>query len=364
MRRYRRELELVAVLAAWLSAGCLAAPPRVAHEVGDGLVRGSSVEETEEVAGMLVRLRPGLLDLVPDSALDGVEVWVQEEPHLYHFPQTAAYDAEGLYAPAHGRILLSRRAEDVERVLAHELTHAALGPSWASLPGTLEEGLCDCVAARLVAGGAARLRAGRLSSAALACGGIELELDVQPRSFGHGLPLGWSARISLTSEEPPPDAHLAVFQVAAGLSSTRIGSSAKRSYYGLSFLLVERVVERRGMDGLHDLCLAAREQGHGRVPKAWLLRAAELDDEAETWRRAAVQAMGEAELAELVRMYPDFVADALADHLRRLGLEGSPAEQLEAVDAELGLAGSEARLRVTDLGFLRAAVVERLARPD
>lgn len=356
-----RVLEPLAHLLPLGCAACLASPPDAYYDGGSGVVRAASVEEAHEVASMLGRLRPALLDMLPGGKLADVEVWVQEEPHLYNCRIEANYDAEGLYAPAQERIFLDRQAEDRERVLAHELCHAALSGHWARLPGTLEEGLCDAVAARLVPEGAARLRAGRLSSAALACGGLQLQLEVREREPSCGARLGWSARISLTSEEPSPEAHLDVFRVSAGLSSTHIKASVKRGYYGLSFLVIERILQRHDLEGLHRLCRAAAAEGHASVPQRWLQEAAELDDDPLTWRAAAAAAMDSEELAELVRMYPGFVADALTRYVTRGESDLTPRQRLDSIDAELRLLEGDASVRVTDLGFMRTAVLERIA---
>jgi hypothetical protein len=147
-------------LAALLAAGCLASPPREVL-AGDGWrVRADSAQEAREVGVLLEGPRPRLLAALPDSSLPpSLEVWMQDRPHLYALPIASTNEAEGLWAEDRSRILIARGADDIERTLAHEMTHAALGPSWRTLPGSLEEGLCDAVAARLCPGGSARLRA-------------------------------------------------------------------------------------------------------------------------------------------------------------------------------------------------------------
>ena len=110
-----------------------------------------------------------------------------------------------------------------------------------------------------------------------------------------------------------------VFRLAAGLSSTRLESGAKRGFYGLAYLAVSRIVDRDGYSGLQALCLEATEQGLSRVPSSWILDAADLDAEAASWRRAAADAMGEAELLELVRMYPSFISDSIEGYLSSTG---------------------------------------------
>jgi hypothetical protein len=293
----------LAGLAGVLFLSCMASPPQEVLAFEGGTVRAASRGEAGEIETLLAELRPALLDLVPDTAFEDLDVWVQDKPSLYRYPREATADAEGLWSPTHRRIMLSRHADDVERTLAHELVHAALGKSWRVLPGTLEEGLADHVSTVLAEDGAARLRAGRLSAAALAAGGIELVLSVERRSdAGRDVRRGWTARVRLTGDESDP---LEVFRLSAGLSSTKLATGPKRGYYGLAFLVVDRIVARHGYEGLHALCNEALEQGLSTIPATRMLAAAELGEEPAEWRRAAQEAMGSEELAQLVEMYPD-----------------------------------------------------------
>ena len=72
---------------------------------------------------------PSLLALLPDTAFDDIDVWVQEQPSLYRFPREATADAEGLWSPTHRRIMLSRKADDVRRTLA---TREVWNAEWAA----------------------------------------------------------------------------------------------------------------------------------------------------------------------------------------------------------------------------------------
>jgi hypothetical protein len=330
----------------------MAPPPRAHVYAKQGSVRGENESEALRVSRLLDRLGPEALALLPDSALPGdLEVWVQETPRLYTFPGEGTHDAEGLWSEAHGRILLARGADDLERTLAHELVHACLGSSWQALPGTLEEGLCDHVSTLLAPEGSARLRAGRLSSAALACGGLRLELHLRAPNSGRD----WTARITLTGEAPDAAPQRELFRVQAGLSSTSLTSGVKRGYYGLAFLLIERVCAERGLDGLHALCERARAEGYEHVPRPWLLGAAGLDDDQNAWRAAAAASLGTAELVELVRMYPDFAADAIADYLCSAGLA-----RLDQIEARLQVVEGTGALELTQLDFLAPLVAARL----
>tara|TARA_R110002072_G_scaffold36858_6_gene108232 strand:- start:1701 stop:2744 length:1044 start_codon:yes stop_codon:yes gene_type:complete len=305
----------------------MATPPAAYVRAADGNVRAASYAEADRVSRLLDRLAPEVVAMIPGGVLpDDLEVWIQETPRLYAMPGAGVADAEGLWSERHHRVMLGRNADDMERTLAHELTHAALDGSWHRLPGTIEEGLCDAVSASLVESGAARLRAGRLSSAALACGGLGLHLDLSMSDTNKG----WTARVRLTGEDTVQNPQQEVFRIQAGLSSTRLSSSTKRGFYGMAFLLAERTIDRIGMDGLYELCERAAALGHSQVPRPWLLEAADLPDDANVWRTAAAAAMGERELVELVRMYPDFAANSITAFVGDADLSNGWPEHLVA----------------------------------
>lgn len=292
-------------------ASCHAPAPasRATSLYGD--VRADSQLIADRVADMVDELHPKVLETLPESVERSLDVWVQETPTLYRFTSSAYEEADGFWAETPSRIHLRRDADDLRRTLAHELTHAALGPSWHVLPGTIEEGLCDLVSVELCPEGASLMRAGRLSAAAFALGGLELELELEvPRRDGSLPGLSYIARILLQSNTTEGIRPLDVFDVRAGLSSTKMHSTDKKAYYGLSYVVVDRIVSRRGIAGLHALCLRARELSLEEVPTSWLVEAAGLDEDPESWRRAIREALGADELHDLVRMYPGFVVEA------------------------------------------------------
>lgn len=303
-------------------AACQALPPGSHVQAQRGMVSASSAAQAERIARALDELAPRVRGELPDAVERPLSVWLQDVPLLYVFPRTAMPEADGFYAPATHRIHLRAGAEDLERTLAHELVHASLGPSWEALPGTLEEGLCDVIAARLCPASAARLRAGRLSSAALALGGFSIELTLalpaEASPGGVGLALAARLRLEDSREELDP---LDVFARSAGLSSTKLSPHVKKAFYGLAGLVVQRLVDRHGVEGVHQLCLAARARGLASVPAEWILQSAGLDPDPRTWRQALLEDFCAPELREFLRLHPDVVCDAL---LEFLGSQAAP----------------------------------------
>lgn len=351
-RKTPSRLSLGLALAALLPA-CLVAPPSAQVFAKSGTVRGASTVEAQDLADKLDYLRPNLTNALPGCRhVDGLEVWIQDTPGLYSFPHSASGDAEGLWAESHDRILLARDADDMERTLAHELVHASLGHDWNTLPGTLEEGLADYMSTQMVPEAAPRLRAGRLASAALATGGLGLTLSI--RLPDH--PATWMARITLSGTQPSPNPQRDVFRLAAGLSSTKVTAASKRGYYGLAFLLIDRTIERHGLQHLHNLCLSAEQQGHAAIPRPWLLEAANLADTPEAWRQAALESMGHAELVELLKMHPGFVRDAAAAHLKEKGVK-----DLTGVEISLTLRESNTTLDLQQDEDFKSALITQIS---
>lgn len=354
---------LPVVLLAGLHA-CLTTPPPRSVTTPAGVVRANTIQRAREVAVLLEDLKPRVLGELPHSVSRVTEVWVQEEPRLYSFPEGLHEGAEGLWAGRQGRIHLREDADDLRRTLAHELVHASLDKSWEGLPGSLEEGLCDLISTRLCPEGAARLRAGRLSGAAFACGGLDLLLTVHVPASAHplGLDASFTARILLSNGELEPSDPLEVFETRAGLSSSRLDLGRKREFYGLSFLMVSRIAARVGLEELHSLCAekADRHKGNGGDDlRAMLLEFASLDENTETWRRAAAEELGAAELREIARMYPDFIVDTFARTVVHCLVGGTDPSDVRAV---LTVPASGACVSLMDLPELRAPLYASLLR--
>jgi len=309
-----------------------------------GTVRAASRAEALEVSRTLDELAVRVRALVPDARDRPFSVWVQDVPELYWLPRTVMAEADGFYAPGMNRIHLREQAEDRDRTLAHELVHATLGESWEALPGTLEEGLCDVIAAQVCPDSAARLRAGRLSSASLALGSIVLELDcsLPPSESGAAVGARFLAHLRVDGAAGSPVDPLDVFRSRAGLSSAKLSPHVKKALYGLAGMVVQRVVDRHGIGGLHELCLRARREDQDSVPMGWVLDAAGLDRDLEHWRTALLEGIGTEELCEFVRGHPDLATPVLMEFLAPQRATRLPGAGLPRLRASLTLPQSGA----------------------
>lgn len=346
-------------VAAFPLAGCQVSPPAAHARAREGIVRAATLERATELAAELDELRPRVLALLPDSRRAKLEVWIQDVPALYEFQASAYSDADGFFAETARRIHLRDRSDHIERTLAHELVHASLGDSWHTLPGTLEEGLCDVVSAQLCPTAAARLAAGRLSSAAFATGGLVLDIDLaipaKDRPGEHDV--CWSARLRLDGDPRVRVDPLKTFEIKAGLSSTDLSPATKKAYYGLAFLVVQRIVDRVGVAGLHDLCVRATEEGLDTIPTERLLAAADLEPTQTSFRAAIDAALGAEEIEELVTAHPEFLVSTIVRYLGPLSPDAPQVREVDEFEAFIGLSGSGRRgLALSSLASLRPRV--------
>jgi hypothetical protein len=360
--RASRRVLWSAALLPWLVA-CQVLPPVHSAAARAGIVRAQTVGQAEVVAEMLDRLSPAVIAALPDSRPANLEVWVQETPALYRFATSTYNDADGFWAAEPKRIHLRAGADDLERTLAHELVHSSLGRSWKVMPGTIEEGLCDVISAELCPESAARLRAGRLSSAAFATGGLVLELEVQVPADANAsaTTLRFNARLRLEGDPPVEVAPLDVFDVEAGLSSTSIATDRKKAFYGLAFLVAERIIARQGIEGFHALCGRAAGEDRSHIPAEWLIEAAGLSADRAAWQRAVAESIGPAELGELVRMHPRFLAQTVAEFLQSCLEPRELATALASTEARLRVAGAPASLSLWSLPEMRRELSQALS---
>lgn len=336
--------------------GCQALPPEHGVVSRAGPVRARDAARAGEVARLLEELEPRVVAAVPNARPRRVEVWVQESPALYRFASSAYQDADGFYCDATGRIHLRERADSLERTLAHELVHAHLDGAWNALPGTIEEGLCDHISAELCADARTRLRLGRLTCAAFALGGLELELSVQwpARAHPSGTGIAFDARLRLESEPPLEIDPLGVFERQAGLSSTDLDPARKKAYYGLAFLVVRRVAAHEGLQKLFERCEAAREDDRPRLSRREMLEAARLDENLSTWRDALAEEITEEDLRELVRIHPEFLVQSLDDFLGPCTTRAELERAFVDVQATLAVRGGAAQLELLSEPSIRA----------
>jgi hypothetical protein len=279
MNRSATLTALVLVLSG--TSACLAPPPPMVVETPYGDVHAEDRSTAAEVATMLRALAPEVMERLPGSQDRAIDVWVQDRLRVYRYnerPQSVRgftllsdeFDARRIHLQEDGQS---------PWYLAHELVHALIGPSWAPLPGILEEGLADVIAEGLSPEHQNHIRAHRLLNATAFSDGLRVVVGHRPPG-GDALSRGSAEyrralRLRLTRSVPVETARELFATTRTELHQR--WPEIPESFYGLAWLLVSRAVERHGVEGLHELCLRATEEGHELVPAGWLLEAANLD---------------------------------------------------------------------------------------
>jgi hypothetical protein len=318
-------LPVLALVLAGIAGACAAVPPPIAVGTPYGVVHAESRHKATEVAELLVDLCPRVRATLPGTIDRPIDVWVQ---------RVLRDDANGARgAGVKGFTLLSGefRAKRIHLLedgelswyLSHELVHASLDSSWHTLPGLLEEGLGDVVAEALNREHAERIRAHRLFTSSSFFQGVIFQLAYQrleDRAWVES-----PVRLEVLGEGTDIDVTELV-----GLSRHDLRKRFREvpePFYGLAYLIVSRIVERRGFDGLHELCTRAHAAGLDVVPPKHLLAAAELDPARFTPEQLA-SFFGRDETRQLLMMQPDIFADTIAAYFRANLIEDVSARTL------------------------------------
>lgn len=287
---------LVAGALVALVGGCTSfggTPPAVAIETRLGTVRADDSATAREAADAYLELAATLADLAPDLQTPAVDVWVQDQVRSASLARSYS-DRLGGLTLSHGsggayRIEVER--DRLEEHLSHELVHAMLGPSWATLPAALEEGLCDSLSMDVTDRSTRRL--------SLLAGAARLEvLDATflfrvRQDGGEWEDRSYDALVEYTPDRPDTsDLGLGEILALRDLHGGRIADTAR--IYAVGFTVVQLVRERVGVAGLHDLCVRAGAQGLRSVPAAWILTAAGVRGEADLRSRAERMVAGDA----------------------------------------------------------------------
>jgi len=192
-------------------------------------------------------------------------------------------------------------SDRLKATLVHELVHFQLGDDWATLPGVLEEGLCDSIAQAIVPSVAALERAEYAVMLATAVDGSFCFEG--PRITGRGKDAVFGRELATYTVRAPIDVdELPSFEEALRYQSADLEPIRAQGIRGVLDALGYTIVSRVGVDELHALCLRARIQRMRIVPSRWIFQAARIEPEDRAAWRSAVRSMfGDAEKLALLR---------------------------------------------------------------
>jgi hypothetical protein len=224
-----------------LSSSCVTIqvpPPPVLVRTPEGDVRASTEADAKRVAALLVELAPRVRELLDETHVGPPRVDVLDHavPYL------------GDAANYNGRIYLTPSARSMERfVLAHELVHWQISGTWRALPFTVQEGLADRI-------------------------GTELAPEVR---FNREMQM--SLALSSSSVRDPID----LLDLSKREWSSLKQSDAASARFGVGYFIVERI----GIERLHELCGEFVTSARARIPPERLLDEAALSpNDVRDWR--------------------------------------------------------------------------------
>lgn len=343
-------------------SACRANAPVAAVTAPFGSVRAETLAEAQQIAARAAELVPTIRAAVPGMLDRPIEIWVQRQLEIFDGEPYAEHIA-GMADFEEARVHVRTGDDRVALHLAHELVHVLAGPTWATLPGVLEEGLCDVVAAAVVPEHGLEQHVKRLVEAAATAGGLSAIVSFRQWRGGDAYRIRAEVRLSL-GDVTPINLNRA-FQLSASEVFAKAAGDTSGGLYGVGYLVAHRIVERQGFAGLHRLCLAATERGLERVPAADILAAAAMNASPGSLRSAVVDSIGDDELEELARLVAKDLAIATVKLCKDMGGDDRPSTFLERADPELRLPHRArpvklARLREFREEFLRAWGIEEI----
>ncbi|MCA8978151.1 MAG: protein DA1 [Planctomycetes bacterium] len=283
------------------------------------------------MATQLEAIADRLRSQLPGTSEDRIEIWLQDRPQvIWLFPFDHQVGAVTNFWT--GRIHATDSSPDLLIELAHEMVHAMLGPSWDSLPPTLEEGLCDVMASGVVLP-SEDLRSDRIVRAMAAAGGPPLRLRLHT---GDG---GWSEHVVSVKPDLPGALDLRdTFSRDSGQVRPYHGDRSRKVWYGLAYVAAKRLVDALGAEGLRELSRRAGELDEDHAV-ALFASAAGLGADASDWRDAIRENVDREVLQGIARRLSEPLArETLAIVSRRVE-GGSPEQRAELARPRLYLEG-------------------------
>ncbi len=288
------------------------AHPPWEQRIEHGIVRAGDAQQAQEAADLIAQALPRILELpgthrralvlhvvdqLPNELMDGATF------HIANLPDDAVQEDFG-YPLEWIEISATALPRRKLSLVAHELTHYYLGEVWDALPQVVEEGLAQLVSMEVDPRYGAEIRVENAVALSTAIsGGMTVEMpravDASMTGAEAAAPLvPWWVSGDVDATQLPSATE--ALELDAGGMWTIEDAGSQRVLYGLGYLLASRI----GIERLHELCVKAREEGHGRVPADWLYAEAGLDpEEPRRWKTAIADMLGDDEYDVFARRF-------------------------------------------------------------
>lgn len=249
--------------------------PEYAVETPLGVAYADNPERANHLVDLWMTMARSIERVLPASKEgERLDVWLMQAEDIPD-PFDIGHPMGGITYSTNGDAWLIQVPDThkLEWILAHELTHAILGPEWETLGGTLEEGLCEYVAAQYAPTLLPMRRLQVHMGAAALFGHDQAGIFFsQSRRDGDGnIEVRW-----IGEKGRAPDELWTIEDLRFYLERNSIAPfpDQRAGLQRIGTFLVFRIVERHGLQGLLRLCRRAAEEGRNVVPFHWAMEAA------------------------------------------------------------------------------------------
>jgi len=252
-------------------------PPQYSVETPLGKGFAHSPERASHLVNTWMRLAQEIEGELPGSKQDEqLDIWLMSAEEIPD-PFQIGHPMGGITYSRNGDAWLIQVPDThkFEWILAHELTHALLDEAWEPLGGTLEEGLCEYVAS-LRAPHLLPMRKLQVHMGAAALFGHDGTgiFFSQAQPGDDGVKVRWIGEKGKLPEETWTMDQLRFYLAQESIAPF---ADVRAGLQRIGTFLVFRIVERRGLAGLLQLCQRARNEGHATLPFEWTMQAAGFD---------------------------------------------------------------------------------------
>ena len=321
--------------------GCLTPPPPVRVETAFAEVRAGTLERAEEVGELADRKTAWIRRVCPSTRDARPPIWVVEDriSPFRGFP--LARETTGLHFDFLWIDRIYVREDDLDGALTHELGHFLLGSDWDPLPPFLEEGLCDWLRIHDPQKVPDQRRSQLTVMAVLALGGELYVRATLPDGDGRS-----RRHATLDFFTSLPDVEAVSGHSSMGLLFGR--ADERLAAHALGYVIVERLEQRVGLDGILELCERAREERLARVPLEWVYEAAGLRGP-EDLAATLAASLNEEQLELLVSSLAEDLLEFLGESQGYTVPSDDFLSWLDAAEVTVALPASESSLRLVDL---------------
>lgn len=351
-------LTLIVALLGLVSPACSISPPPIAVASETGTVRAYEAGSGAALAESMDRLVPEIRAMIPGTKNVPADIWLQRDLRMSRFHSVP--DSVNGLTVGNDRILLRESDERLHETLCHELVHHLLDDSWETLPTVIEEGLCERVSEELASDDPVAFRSRRLATALHGSGKLGGSISIQ---FAPDDGLQFVASIPFQTESSSEGGMKIIdsLSLRGGYSEISAGN-INATHYAIGYWIVDRIVRTDDYRALHRLTQRASSEGLRSVPPGWLLAAAGLSSNEQSWYALILEGFGEREVTEFARTVATQLAISVARYLHRsLRATVRLPPDLGGLDLRLRLAGRHHTIDLLSIDTFRARLARHLA---